>query len=395
MTAPLLLKGIRVIEFSHMVMGPSSGLVLADLGADVIKVEPAIKGDNTRSLSGSGAGFFATFNRNKRSLAVDLKSEKGKALVKKLIAGADVFTENFRSGALDNLGFCYEELSRENPRLIHCSMKGFLSGPYENRVALDEIVQMLGGLAYMTGPPGQPLRAGASVNDIMGGMFAVIGILAALNERHITGKGRSIKAGLFENCMYLMAPHMMQYSMTGKAAAPMPNRLASWAVYDVFQTQDNSQVFLGVVTDTQWVHFCKRFGLSDLLDDPALSSNRERVLARDRFMPRLRTIFLNLPRDKILSECEAIGLPFAPINRPEDMFNDPHLNFPGAMLNVTLPSGAKAPTPALPLEIDGKRLGLARDIPNIGEHSAEICRELGLPELEIQALLESGEMNIK
>jgi crotonobetainyl-CoA:carnitine CoA-transferase CaiB-like acyl-CoA transferase len=253
----------------------------------------------------------------------------------------------------------------------------------------------MGGLAYMTGPPGKPLRAGASVNDIMGGMFAVIGILAALNERQITGKGRSIKAGLFENCMYLMAPHMMQYSVTGKAAAPMPNRLASWAVYDVFQTKDNSQVFVGVVTDTQWAQFCKNFGLEDLLADQTLATNRERVLVRDRFMPRLREMFLNLSRDAILSECEAIGLPFAPINRPEDMFDDPHLNFPGAMVEVTLPDGKKAPTPALPLEIDGERLSLSRDIPKIGEHSAEICRELGLAEAEIEALLRSGDMSVK
>jgi crotonobetainyl-CoA:carnitine CoA-transferase CaiB-like acyl-CoA transferase len=393
-TAPLLLQGIRVIEFSHMVMGPSSGLVLADLGADVIKVEPAGSGDNTRSLAGSGAGFFATFNRNKRSIAIDLKSKKGIALVKRLISNADVMTENFRSGALEGLGLSYETLAQSNPRLIHCSMKGFLSGPYENRTALDEVVQMLGGLAYMTGPPGRPLRAGASVNDIMGGMFAVIGILAALNERQTTGKGRSIKAGLFENCMYLMGPHMMQFSLTGKPASPMPNRLASWAVYDVFDTSDGSQVFVGVVTDTQWSSFCSKFGLQDLLDDPAFASNSSRVKARDGFMPRLRSLFQGLTRAYILAECEAIGLPFAPINRPEDMFDDPHLQHQGAMLNVTLPNGRPAPTPALPLEIDGKRFGLRQDIPSVGEHSSQICRELGLSEDEITELLASGEMTV-
>ncbi|CAN1496718.1 CaiB Predicted acyl-CoA transferases/carnitine dehydratase [Rhabdaerophilaceae bacterium] len=391
MNGTALLKGIRVVEFSHMVMGPSCGLVLADLGADVIKVEPAGRGDNTRRLAGSGAGFFASFNRNKRSIAVDLKSERGRALASRLISTADVMTENFRPGALEALGFGYESLAATNPRLIHCSLKGFLSGPYENRAALDEVVQMLAGLAYMTGPPGKPLRAGASVNDIMGGMFAVIGILAALNERNATGKGRSIKAGLFENCVYLMSTHMMQFAVTGKPAAPMPQRLAAWAVYDVFDVADGSQVFVGVVSDTQWLAFCAAFGLGDLLEDPNLGSNRDRVLSRDRFMPRVRAMFADMPRAEVLSRCDEIGLPFAPINRPEDMFADPHLNHPGAMLPLTLPSsGEPARAPALPLEIDGERPGLYRDLPLAGEHSAEICRELGLSETEVVALLADG-----
>ena len=395
MSASQLLKGIRVVEFSHMVMGPSCGLVLADLGADVIKVEPAGAGDNTRKLAGSGAGFFVSFNRNKRSIAVDLKSEKGRALVRRLIASADVMTENFRPGALDAMGFGYEALSKDNPRLIHCSLKGFLTGPYEKRAALDEVVQMLAGLAYMTGPPGKPLRAGASVNDIMGGMFAVIGILAALNERHATGKGRSIKAGLFENCVYLMSTHMMQYAVTGKPAAPMPNRLAAWAVYDVFDVVDGSQVFVGVVSDTQWAAFCAAFGLDDLLANPAFGSNRDRVLAREHFMPRLRALFASLPRATVLAECERIGLPFAPINRPEDMFDDPHLNHPGAMLPITIPGGVPARVPALPLEIDGERPGLRRDVPLAGEHSAELCREIGLSETEIVTLLAEGLLTVQ
>ncbi len=390
MSAPLLLKGIRVVEFSHMVMGPSCGLVLADLGADVIKVEPAGAGDNTRRLTGSGAGFFAAFNRNKRSIAIDLKSQRGVALAHRLIATADVMTENFRPGALDTLGLGYNALAATNPRLIHCSLKGFLAGPYQDRAALDEVVQMMGGLAYMTGPPGRPLRAGASVNDIMGGMFAAIGILAALHERKVTGKGRSIRAGLFENCMYLMAPHMMQFALTGKPAAPMPERLASWAIYDVFDVADGSQVFVGVVTDTQWAAFCDAFSLPDLKVDPALSSNRERVVQRERLMPRLRVLFAAMPRERVLAECERIGLPFAPINRPEDMFDDAHLNHPGAMVTMRLPGGGEARSPALPLEISGERPGLYRDVPEAGEHSDELCRELGLTPAEIADLFGTG-----
>ena len=170
MTGPL--SGIRVVEFSHMVMGPSCGLVLGDLGAEVVKVEPIPQGDNTRRLVGAGAGFFAAFNRNKKSLVLDLKTDKGVAFAKKLIGHSDVLTENFRPGGLDALGLGYEALKEDHPGLIYCSLKGFLAGPYENRAALDEVVQMMGGLAYMTGPPGRPLRAGTSVNDIMGGMFA-------------------------------------------------------------------------------------------------------------------------------------------------------------------------------------------------------------------------------
>lgn len=389
-SGPKPLAGLRIIEFSHMIMGPSSGLVLADLGADVIKVEPTGEGDNTRKLSGSGAGFFSAFNRNKRSIQVDLKSPAGIALVKRLAAGADAMTENFRPGALDAMGLGYAALAEVNPRLIYCSLKGFLTGPYEHRAALDEVVQMMGGLAYMTGPSGRPLRAGASVNDIMGGMFAVIGILAALQERQATGRGRHIKAGLFENNMYLMATHMMQFAVTGKAAAPMPERLAAWAVYDVFDSADGGQVFIGVVSDTQWAAFCEEFGLTALKADPKLQTNRDRVLARERYMPTLRALFAGMAQADILETCGRLRLPFAPINRPQDMFEDPHLNHPGAMVEVTLADGRKARVPALPLEWGAERFGLARDIPAAGEHSAEIAAEAGLTGEEIAALVQAG-----
>jgi crotonobetainyl-CoA:carnitine CoA-transferase CaiB-like acyl-CoA transferase len=390
----LPLDGIKVVEFSHMIMGPSCGLVLADLGADVVKIEPSPHGDNTRRLAGSGAGFFPTFNRNKRSLAVDLKSAEGMALAKRLIARADVVTENFRPGALEAMGLGFEALRVENPRLIYCSLKGFLAGPYEKRAALDEVVQMMGGLAYMTGPSGRPLRAGASVNDIMGGMFAAIAVMAAVIERSRTGEGQYVKSALFENNMYLVAQHMLQYAVTGKPAAPMPERISAWAVYDVFVTSDGEQVFLGVVSDTQWRAFCAEFGLGDLLADPGLATNPQRVHARDDFMPRLRAMFAQMPRKQILETCERIGLPFAPITRPQEMFDDPHLNHPGAMVDVTLDNGVVAPVPVLPIEMKGKRLGLRRDIPRIGEHSAEIAAELGYGTEEVAALATQGVLGV-
>jgi crotonobetainyl-CoA:carnitine CoA-transferase CaiB-like acyl-CoA transferase len=378
MTGALPLTGIRVVEFSHMVMGPSSGLILGDLGADVIKIEPLGQGDNTRRLPGSGAGFFPTFNRNKRSLALDLKNPKAIAFAKRLIAKSDVVTENFRPGGLEAMGLGYEALSAGHPGLIYAQLKGFLSGPYENRAALDEVVQMMGGLAYMTGPPGRPLRAGAPVNDIMGGMFAVIGILAALQERHRTGKGQLIKSALFENTAFLVAPAMAQFAVTGKPVAPMPARVSAWAVYDVFETADELPIFIGVVSDTQWRAFCEEYVRPDLLADPTLLTNSQRVAARERLMPELRRLFKTMTRAEISTRCERARLSFAPVSKPEELFDDPHLATPGAMVPVTLPDGRTLTVPALPLEMGGRRFGLRRDIPRVGEHSAEIAAEIGL-----------------
>ncbi len=385
----LPLTGIRVVEFVHMVMGPTAGLVLADLGADVIKVEPAPDGDNTRRLGGSGAGFFAFTNRNKRSLAVDVKSAEGLALVRRLLATSDVLVENFRPGAMDKLGLGYAEVAALNPRLVYCSGKGFLPGPYEHRTALDEVVQMMGGLAYMTGMPGKPMRAGSSVNDIMGGMFGVIGILAALNERHATGRGRLVQAGLFENCVLLVAQHMAQFAVTGLEPRPMSERAPAWPVYDIFDVSDG-QVFVAVVTDSQWRVFCEAFGLGALAADPELATQRQRVEGRARTLPLIAAAFGEFTRDALMGRCEALGLPFAPISRPAELFDDPHLNGSGGLVPVTLPDGRVTKLPALPLSLDGERPGRRLDLPRCGEHGAEIARELGYSEAEIAAMQGAG-----
>jgi len=369
MTLPL--SGIKVIEFSHMVMGPMVGLTLADLGADVIKVEPP-GGDKTRRLRGSGAGYFPMYNRNKRSIIADLKSEDGKRKVLELIDGADVFIENFRPGALDKLGFGYDALSARNPRLIHCSEKGFLDGPYSHRTALDEVTQMMGGLAYMTGPPGKPLRAGASVIDVTGGMFGAIAILAALHERHATGQGKLVSASLYETTAFLVGQHMAQMAVTGTPAAPMPARVSAWAIYDVFDTGDNEKVFVGVVSDGQWVKFCKAFDFTDLAADKALEENRERVLKRDHIMPIVRAKFLTLTKADLMAKLETLGLPFAPIARPEDLFDDPHLNAQGGLVELEMEDGKLAKLPALPISLDGKRLGKRLNPPKAGEHTDEV-----------------------
>ena len=383
----LPLAGVRVVEFVHMVMGPSCGLVLADLGAEVIKIEP-LAGDNTRRLTGAGAGFWATYNRNKKSLALDLKSAEGVEIVKKLLATADVVTENFRPGTMDKLGLSYEEAKKLRPEIIYCSLKGFLPGPYEQRTALDEVVQMMGGLAYMTGPEGRPLRAGASVNDIMGGMFGAIAILAALHERASTGRGQFVQSALFENNVFLVAQHMMQYAVTGKPAAPMPSRLSAWAIYDVFDTADAGQLFVGVVSDTQWKVFCERFGMTELAGDASLATNNQRVHARARMLPLVRARFAQMSKAELMDACERAGLPYAPIVRPEELFDDPHLNASGGFAEITLADGRRVKTPKLPIEMDSRRFGTELDVPLPGSHTRDLLAELGYTAAMVDQLLQ-------
>ena len=386
---PLPLAGIRVIEFAHMVMGPSCGMVLADLGAEVIKVEP-VAGDNTRRLAGSGAGFFAAFNRNKKSLAVDLADPQARAAVLALVARADIVSENFRPGAMDKLGFGPAALQAHKPDLIYVSHKGFLAGPYEERTALDEVVQMMAGLAYMTGPPGRPLRAGASVNDIMGGLFGALGAVAALVQRDKTGAGRRIDSGLFENCVYLVAQHMMQFAVTGQPAAPMPARLPAWGIYDVFTAADGTALFLAVVSDTQWRAFCEALARPDWRDDARLASNPLRVAARDWLLPQVAATLGERGSAELVALATAAGLPWAPITSPAQLFDDPHLRASGGLAPLTLPDGRLGAVPLLPLAWDGARLPLRASPPRVGEHTRALLAEAGLDEAAIEALIARG-----
>ena len=374
----LPLTGIRVVEFSHMVMGPTCGMILGDLGAEVIKVEPP-GGVKTRNLIGSGAGFFRVFNRNKKSVSVDLGDPKDLARLYKLIASADIVSENFRSGALAKHGLDYASLKKKHKRLIYVSHKGFLPGPYDHRVALDEVVQMMAGLAYMTGPPGRPLRAGSSVNDIMGGMFGAIGALAALAERQHSGKGQEVQIGLFENCVFLSAQHMQQYAATGVAARPMPDRINAWGIFDLFETSDDVQVFLGVVTDSQWAIFGRAFDLGGLASDPRLSSNTKRVESREWMLPALRPIIKRYSAAQVQAVFEREGLPYAPIVRPEELFDDPHLIQSGGLGELTLDTGGTTPVPLLPILLDGRHFAPRMPLPQIGEHNAEFLQAAGTP----------------
>jgi crotonobetainyl-CoA:carnitine CoA-transferase CaiB-like acyl-CoA transferase len=384
----LPLQGLKVVEFTHMVMGPTTGVVLADLGADVTKVEP-LNGDNTRRLKGSGAGYFPMYNRNKKSLCIDLKSDQGKEVALKLISQADILIENFRPGAMDKLGFGPDKMRELNPRLIYCSLKGFLKGPYEHRTALDEVTQMMGGLAYMTGLPDRPMRAGSSVIDITGGMFGVIGILAALQERHTTGKGKHVTSSLYETTAFMVGQHMAQQAVSGEEPPPMSIRRSAWSVYDIFESREGERVFIGVVSDTLWKKFCEEFELLDLLNDSSLDKNNDRVKQRDRILPILNELFASMDKQTLMDRLDKAGVPFAPINKPADLFDDPHLNS-GGLVELTLPGGDKTKLPSLPVEIDGSRPGLRRDLPTEGIDSRETLLAAGYQEEHIAELIAKG-----
>ncbi len=389
----LPLSGIKVVEFTHMVMGPTAGLILADMGASAIKVEP-LKGDNTRRLKGSGAGYFPMYNRNKRSICLDLKSARGKEAAIRLIKDADVLIENFRPGAMDKLGFAYDDLSKLNPGLIYCSLKGFLSGPYEKRTALDEVTQMMGGLAYMTGLPGRPLRAGSSVIDITGGMFGVIAILAALEQRHRTGKGQQVTSSLFETTAFLVGQHLAQEGVTGTSPPPMSVRTSAWSIYEIFKSADDEQIFVGVVSDSLWKLFCHEFELTEFANDRSLDSNNQRVDQKERVLPVVRDMFANMDKAEMIRRLEKAGVPFAPVNRPSDLIDDPHMNASGALVAVTLSggesAGQKIKIPALPVEMNQRKFDVRRDLPTEGHDSLEVLEELGYSPDELQLMMDEG-----
>ncbi|KQP18288.1 CaiB/BaiF CoA-transferase family protein [Pseudorhodoferax sp. Leaf267] len=377
-TTPLPLAGIRVLEFTHMVMGPTCGMILADLGAEVIKVEPP-GGDKTRKLPGLGIGFFRSFNRNKKSIVLDITTEEGCATATELVGACDVVLENFRPGLMEKLGLDYATLSRLYPKLIYVTHKGFLPGPYENRLALDEVVQMMGGLSYMTGPVGRPLRAGTSVNDIMGGMFGAIGVLAALRERDATGRGQEVQSALFENCVFLSSQHMQQYLMTGEPPPPMPSRVSAWSVYDVFTLAEGEQLFIGAVSDKQFATLCKVLAREDLLQMPGFGDNASRVAVRPHLLAVLGEILVNHKVEELAPRLEAAGIPYAPIMRPEQLCDDPHLKQSGGLVPMTTDEGGVTEAVLLPLTMGGRRPGVRMPLPKVGEHTEEVLGALRRP----------------
>ena len=383
------LSSLRVLEFSHAVLGPACGLVLADLGAEVIRIEP-IDGDPTRKLKGFGTGYYPFFNRNKKSLAVDIKSEQGKEIIFKLLESTDVLVENFGPGTMDRLGFGYDALASLYPALVYCSLKGFLPGPYSSRLALDEVVQFMSGIAYMTGPIGQPLRAGASIIDIMTGTYGAIAVLAALRERDATGKGQLVKSALFETAAFLMGHHMAYAAVTKEPVPPMPARVSAWAVYRTFNTCDNELVFIGVTSDKQWVRFCESFEMHDLLADERLATNNGRIDQREWLIPNLTERIAKYSKADVLKRCEIADLPFSPIAKPEDLFTDEQLIRGGSLLETILPNGDVTQLPRLPLLLEDAGSELEINPPKIGEHSREVLEGVGFGVEQIEELIGKG-----
>ena len=371
----LPLEGVRVIEFTHMVMGPTCGMILADLGAEVIKVEPP-GGDKTRTLPGLGIGFFRSFNRNKKSVVLDIQTEEGLAAAKELIGQCDVLLENFRPGLMDKLGLGHEALRELFPQLIYVSHKGFLPGPYESRLALDEVVQNMAGLTYMTGPVGRPLRAGSSVNDIMGGMFGAIGVLAALRERDRTGQGQEIQSALFENCCLLASQHMQQFQMTGEVPPPFPSRISAWSVYDTFTVAGGEQLFVGAVSDKQFATLCQVIERPDLASDPALATNAQRVAVRPELLHKLGETLQHQDLETLCAKLQAAGLPYAKVVRPDQLVHDEHLIASGGLVPMTTETGDTTQVVLLPLLMGGRRPGVRSALPAIGEHTEEVLARL-------------------
>ncbi|MEM1074591.1 MAG: CoA transferase [Pseudomonadota bacterium] len=387
------LQGIRVVEMTHMIMGPSCGQVLAYLGAEVVKVEPPA-GDKTRHLTGMGRGFFPSFNRGKRSITLDLKCEAGKTALGQLLKTADVFVENFRDQSLARMGVAPSKLREKHPELIIASCKGFLHGPYQDRTAMDEVVQMMTGMAYMTGPSGRPLRIGSSANDIMGGVFGALTVLGALMERQQTGQGRALRVGLFENCLMLVMQHMVQFDLDGREPAPMPEREFSWPVYDIFETGDRRQVFVGAVTEGHWQLLCNAIGLEHLLSDTRLQSKMDQIEARHWTIPIFADAIKKWNFPELTEIFETSGLPFSPINRPADMYEDPHVLRPGGLHASQLSGGQAFRAPGLPIEVDGNSpQPTCLNVADVGADTEDVLSALGLSPSEVQAA--SGATNRK
>jgi len=389
-TAALPLAGIRVLEFSHVVMGACCGLILADMGAEVIKVERAPLGDDTRRFGGFGVGLFQFFNRNKSSLVIDLKSASGKALIRRAVAEVDVVVENFGPGVMERLGFGYDDCQAINPRIVHCSLKGFLPGPYEHRPSLDNLVQMMGGLAYMTGPRGRPLRAGASVTDILGATFGALGIITALRERDRSGRGQQVAASLFEGTAFLVGQHMAAAAVTGTPLPPMPEGSDPWTVYGLFRTLDGPQVCIGVISDRHWRALCEEFDLAALGADASLDTEAGRAARREFVLDLVTRAVAARSSQEVVACCDRAGVPFAPVNRPDQLFDDPHLNRSGALLETTLPDGRRARLPKLPLRIGAHEFALRNDPPAVAQGTHEFLASLGVDDEELRALADAG-----
>ncbi len=387
----LPLEGVKVIELSHIVAGPSGGMILADLGADVLKIENPDSGDTSRNRSGDGATFF-TYGRNKRYMALDLRHKKGKKIFEQLVARSDVVLDNFAPGALKRLGLDYSWGKRVNPRIIYCSVKGFLPGPYADRPFLDELAQMAGGLAYLTGLKDQPMRAGASITDIGAATYGVIGILAALYRRQATGKGDCVEAGLFETIVFWISQYITRSQMTGSNPPPRGARKSGmgatmgWGVYELFPTKTGKPVFIAVSGNRHWTGLCDALGFDDWRDSAEFNSNGKRSSQKVRIAARIAKETVKLTYNDITRRLYKGLVPYAPVGTPLDLVNEKHLNEGNYWLPLKTPRQSLK-VPKLPLSMGETTDFTMRLQPAcLGAHTDQILKELGYKNAEIKAL---------
>jgi crotonobetainyl-CoA:carnitine CoA-transferase CaiB-like acyl-CoA transferase len=391
MDGSLPLNGLRVLELGHIIAGPSAGLLLADLGADVIKVERPGEGDQTRGMPAGNGANFHFLNRNKRSVAIDLKgSPEGRALFLTLVKGSDVVIDNFAYGAVESLGLGYEVLARENPGIIYLAIKGFLPGPHEARPFLDELAQMSAGLAFMTGPRGQPMRAGASIVDVGAAAYGVMTVLAALQQRTRTGRGQKITSGLFETTVFWVGQWLANYGATGEPSVPLPElrqgTRMGWGIYQLFTAADGEEVFIGITSNAHWERFCTEFALPELLADERLDDNSKRVAARGWLPARIAEEVRKYSSAALSERLERARIPYAPLRRPDQLVDDPHLNASDQWMVTPLPGRPPAKLPKLPVRSTAFEFGLRRPAPGLGEHTREVLSEFGLSKDQIDAL---------
>ncbi len=388
-SSALPLAGLKVLELGHIVAGPAAGQILADMGADVIKVESVDGGDQVRQMPGAMSAMFHFLNRNKRSVALDLKGE-GAAIFLQMATGADVVIDNYSYGAVDRLGLGYDVVSQTNPGLVWLSIKGFLPGPSESQPMLDELAQMAGGLAFMTGTEQKPMRAGASIIDIGAAAYGIIAVLAALRQRDTTGQGQRIVAGLYETSVYYVAQWMATAQFGEQESVPLATMQQGtrmgFSVYQLFDTLDGNRVFVGIMSDAHWVRFIKVFGPDTLLDDARFMASADRLVNRAELNAAIGAVLARYTSEDAMARLKTANIPFAPIRRPDQLHAEAHLRASGQLVETPFPNGKTGQLPKLPFRASGFDMPLRSEAPALGADTADVLAALGYSEDDLAAL---------